>query len=408
MCSYVAFAGESQHVLQQTDLAPESMLYAIWPSFRNIPNHLPKSANITTGFMICYFIYFVVVLPFHWIPPHKVRWVFTIKSIITPIAGFAILGYLVHATGGNKIFTFGNELKGSALGWGFMNGVNAMIGNFATLGVNMNDFARYSKKPKSPLIQLIVIPVVFLMMMIFGVVGANGSKILYGELLWDPLEIVDHWTSKGGRAAAFFCAAAFFIANIAINISANSIAVAVDLSALAPRYINIRRGQYICAFIGAWALTPWNILVSADSLLTFMDGYSVWLAPISSVLICDYYFVHHRLVAVHELYRPHGVYAYEKWGTNWRSAVAFVVGFAPLLPGFANAVTSSISVSTGAIHLYDLGYFYGFIVPGVLYVGLSRIFPPKSQYSLDGRTIQEEVREKVSIEEHRHGQPHFV
>jgi NCS1 family nucleobase:cation symporter-1 len=83
-----------------------------------------------------------------------------------------------------------------------MDGIYAMVGNFATLGVNMlvfihskpqrnsnvdklvrNDFARYSKKPNSPYVQLIVIPVVFIVMMLFGIIGANGSKILYGELL---------------------------------------------------------------------------------------------------------------------------------------------------------------------------------------------------------------------------------
>lgn len=60
----------------------------------------------------------------------------------------------------------------------------------------MNDFARYSKKPNSPYVQLLVVPVVFIIMMLFGIIGANGSKIIYGELLWDPLEIVNNWTSR--------------------------------------------------------------------------------------------------------------------------------------------------------------------------------------------------------------------
>ena len=114
------------------------MIYAIWPRFRNIPNHLPESANITTGFMISYFIYWIVCLPFHYIPPHQVRWFFTIKSVITPIAGFSIIGWMIHATGGGKeIFSDGNTVHGSALGWQLMNGIYAMVGNFATLGVNM-------------------------------------------------------------------------------------------------------------------------------------------------------------------------------------------------------------------------------------------------------------------------------
>lgn len=176
--------------------------------------------------------------------------------------------------GGNAVFQYGNQSRGSSLGWAFMNGVNAMIGNFATLGtapassrldyklkfclgVNMNDFARYSRNPQSPYIQILVIPVVFTIMMLFGIIGANGSRLIYGEVLWDPLMIVDKWTSPGGRAVAFFCALAFLIASIGINISANSISVAVDLSTLFPRYLNLRRAQYVCAVIGAWAMTPW-------------------------------------------------------------------------------------------------------------------------------------------------------
>jgi NCS1 family nucleobase:cation symporter-1 len=112
-----------------------------------------------------------------------------------------------------------------------------------------------------------------------------------------------------------------------------------------------------------------------------MDGYSIWLAPISGILLSDYWIVHRQRVSVPEMYRPHGIYAYEKYGTNWRAAVAFVVSFVPLLPGFAKAVTSSIEVSDGASHLYSLAYLYGFIVSSLLYVGLSKMWPPKSQYT---------------------------
>jgi NCS1 family nucleobase:cation symporter-1 len=43
---------------------------------------------------------------------------------------------------------------------------------------------------------------------------------------------------------------------LGINISANSISAANDLTAFAPRYINIRRGQILAAIIGSWAFVP--------------------------------------------------------------------------------------------------------------------------------------------------------
>lgn len=259
----------------------------------------------------------------------------------------------------------------------------------------MNDFARYSRNRRSPYIQLVVIPAVFTIMMLFGIIGANGSRLIYGEVLWDPLMIVDNWTSPGGRAAAFLCALAFLIASIGVNISANSIAVAVDLSTLFPKYLNMRRAQYVCAVIGAWAMTPWNILASAETLINFMNGYSVWLAPISGVLLADYYVVHKQRINVPEMYRPHGIYSYERWGTNWRAAVAFVVGFAPLLPGFAKSVTQDVHVSEGAQHLYYLGYWYGFLVSAGLHVLLSKVWPPTSQWT--GKTIDDSLLADESV-----------
>jgi len=374
-----------------------SIIYTWSPSFRDIPNHLPASANIDTGFMICYFIYWVLVLPFHWIPAHQLHWLFTIKAVVSPIAGFAIVGWVVHSTGGgNQLFVYGNEYSGSELGWAFMSGVNAMIGNYATLGVNISDFARYSRNARSPYVQLIIIPVAFAVMMLFGIIGANGSRILYGKILWDPMLIVDNWSMEGnpgGRVAAFFIAVAFLLANIAINVSANSISVAVDLTTLFPRWLNLRRAQYVCAILGAWAMTPWNILASAESLLAFMDGYTVWLAPIAAILITDYWFLHKQRISIEDLYTPAGIYAYECWGTNWRSAVAFIIGFTPLLPGFAKAINEHIGgVSEGASHLQSLAYFYGFLSTSIVYYALSWMWPPRSEHT--GKTIQQELEER--------------
>lgn len=117
------------------------MIYAIWPRFRNVHNQLPESANITTQMMICYFIYFCFVLPFHWIPPRHIRWFFTVKSTLTPIAGFAIMGWLIKEANAinaaGSFFHQGSSVSGTKLTWLFMSGLNAMLGNYATLAVNM-------------------------------------------------------------------------------------------------------------------------------------------------------------------------------------------------------------------------------------------------------------------------------
>ncbi|KAK8211842.1 cytosine-purine permease, partial [Phyllosticta capitalensis] len=357
-----------------------TIIRAIWPRFANIKNQLPESANITTEMMICYFIYFVVILPFHWIHPRNLRWFFALKSLLCLPA---ILGMVIWActnTGGgtnNPVFNRGNTSTGRTLGWTFMSGMNAMMGNYGTLAVNINDFTRYAKKPQMTYVQLFIIPAVFVFMASMGMIIVGSANVLYGgELQWDPLKIMNNWSgSSQARAGAVFAAAALLFGQMGANIGANCISAANDLNAMFPKYINLRRGQYLIAFIGAWALTPWNILSSAEALLNFMDGYTIWLAPITGILLADFWLIHDQHYDVHDLYLPNGRYRYNRWGTNWRAAVAWCIGWVPLTPGLA-AATSSSSISAGAKHIYSLGYLYGILTSFVVYVTLSRVWKP--------------------------------
>ena len=111
-----------------------------------------------------------------------------------------------------------------------------------------------------------------------------GISLYDGEVLWDPLQLIDHWDN---RAAAFFASFSFVLATLGTNISANSLSAANDMTVLFPRYINIRRGQVICAILGGWALCPWEILASAQGFLSFMNGYTVFLGPFAAIMVAD-------------------------------------------------------------------------------------------------------------------------
>lgn len=94
---------------------------------------------------------------------------------------------------------------------------------------------------------------------LLGIFTAAASETAYGHIIWNPIEILNLWQasgSHGGRAAAAFGAIGLIIVTLGINISANSISAANDLMAFCPRYINIRRGQLLAAFIGSWAFVP--------------------------------------------------------------------------------------------------------------------------------------------------------
>jgi NCS1 family nucleobase:cation symporter-1 len=191
--------------------------------------------------------------------------------------------------------------------------------------------------------------------------------------------------SHGGRAAAAFGAIGLIIVTLGINISANSISAANDLMSFCPKYINIRRGQLLAALIGSWAFVPWKILASSSKFLAFLGGYTIFLGPMTSILMTDYYIVRRGNVSVPDMYNFHGMYRYSpRYASNWRAVVAFFIGCIPPLPGFVNNIVVSAngngvyettSVSLGGQHLFNIGYIYSFFAAGVFYWGFNQIFP---------------------------------
>lgn len=127
------------------------------------------------------------------------------------------------------------------------------------------DYYQYCSPLRSrQYVQLLIIPVAFTLCSFIGTMVTSAGVTLYGEVLWDPLTLINRWDN---RAAAFFASLAFMFATLGTNISANSLSAANDMTALFPRYINIRRGQVICAILAGWALCPWEILARSEHIL---------------------------------------------------------------------------------------------------------------------------------------------
>ncbi|KAI9750068.1 MAG: Altered inheritance of mitochondria protein 18 mitochondrial [Chaenotheca gracillima] len=352
------------------------MIGAIWPSFLTLPNHIPEDQGIATNTMISFFIFWLSHLPFLYMHPNNLRWLFMAKSIIVPIAFIAILIWAFRSTGGGDIFDQKATASGSAYSWAYLSSLTSVIGNYATLSVNQPDFSRYSRvSVKWQLLYVPMLPIIFTFISFIGIAASSAGEQKYGTLEWDPMALISNWEN---RACRFFAAFAFALAALGVNISANSLSAANDLMAMAPRYINIRRGQILCAVL-AWALVPWKILASAGSFLNFMSAYSIFLGPIAAIMVMDFWVIHGMKYDVLSLYRPDGVYRYGSTGVNWRAIVAFVVGVAPSLPGFINSINPSIQVGVG-VHPYQFGWLLGFAGTSLVYVSLSVAFRAKETY----------------------------
>ncbi|KAK4163219.1 putative uracil permease [Cladorrhinum sp. PSN259] len=358
------------------------MIRAIWKSWDRdtIPNTFSESSGTSTADYVSFFIFWLCSLPAIWFPVHKIRHLFTVKAYVVPAAGVAFLIWAVVRAGGvGPIVRQPSSKHGSELAWEFVKGVMSSIANFATLIVNDPDFSRFAGKPRDALwSQLFTIPLGFAVTSFIGIIVSSSSTVIYPgeEPIWDPLVLLEKFINDGGsgqRFGVFVIAAAFSLAQLGTNIAANSVSAGTDLTALLPRWINIRRGGYICAAVGL-AMCPYTLLTSSNQFTTYLSAYSVFLSSIAGVMISDYYFVRRGYMEVKELFdaRPTSPY-YFTWGINFRAYAAYIAGILINVVGFAGAVGNDVPI--GAQYLYNVNFFGGFLVAAFVYWGLSRLFP---------------------------------
>jgi hypothetical protein len=126
------------------------MIGAIWPSYLDLHNDIPASQGITTNGMVAFLIFWIFQFPFLCMHPNKLRWLFTIKSIVVPIAWIAILIWaFVAEKGGGGIFAQQKAtVSGSKYSWLFLANMTSVLGNYATLSVNQaSPRPRYNTQP---------------------------------------------------------------------------------------------------------------------------------------------------------------------------------------------------------------------------------------------------------------------
>ncbi|KAH8775320.1 ncs1 allantoate transporter [Diaporthe sp. PMI_573] len=347
------------------------MLESIWPSLREFPNNLALSSRIQSNKLIAYFVFWMFQFPLLLINPRKMKWLFLIKSVCAVVAAFVMLGWAVKTDGVGPIFSQRASVSGNVRSWAWVMSINLAVSGKTTLALNISDLTRYGNKPSVAYWQLLFIPIVYWSFSFIGIVIASAGQSIYGTLYWDPTSIIGLWTN---RAAAFFCALAFGLATLGTNISTNSIATSNDLAFLMPRWLNIRRGAILTAFIGGWATCPWKIQASAKSLTTFLSGYIIVLAPVVAIMICDYWLIRRRRLHVPMLYQNGGIYRHS-YGVNWRALITLLVAVPINLPGLIHAIDNSIDIGNYS-YFYRASWLTGTFISGGIYLVLCLLVPP--------------------------------
>jgi NCS1 family nucleobase:cation symporter-1 len=247
----------------------------------------------------------------------------------------------------------------------FVPSLTAMVGFWATLSLNMPDFTRFGRSQKEQVIgQTVALPTTMFLFAAMGVMITSASAILFGQPIWDPVQLVGHFSNPLVVGFAMF---SVVIATLAVNIAANVVSPANDFANALPKYISFKTGGLITGLVGI-AMQPWRLLADPKGyIFAWLVGYSGGLGSIAGVLIADYWFVRGKTLVLGDLYRTGGAYEYDS-GWNWRAVVATLAG----------CTFAWIGLVVPALRpLYDYAWFVGFGVAAVLHYVLMKALPPK-------------------------------
>lgn len=356
-------------------------LKCIFPSLDNIHNIMSPESQTTSAYVLCYVIYWILMLPTIWVPVHQLRHLFTVKAVVGPVVGFALMGWSIHRGGTGTVFSQPSELSGNELRWTMLRGIAVSFNNMFPLIINAPDFGSPARKPSVAIWpQLITLPTVFIVTSLIGIVLGSSAEAEFHEELWDVTSIMKAMLtndySHSTRAGLAIISAGLVYVQLLTNVAANSVAAGCDLTALFPRFFTIRRGGYFSALV-AIVICPWVFYTSSSSFLEYLGAFSVFLAAIAGPMLADYYVIrrgHYRIADLFSLDKS-GWYWYTL-GLNWRAFLGYAVGFAITAPGFAYLVNPSLDVPTGLVHVYDLAWITGTVSSALVYIACCYISPP--------------------------------
>lgn len=357
------------------------ILNSIFPTFLRMENTLPASAGITTpqliGFVLFICLYFPII---YFVPPHQVQKFLEVNLIISSATLLGIMGWAISANGGpGDLVSPAVAVPKSQVGFLMVQGITSVAGTYTGGSDRVSDWTRYARSRHAPtLAQLTALPVTVTLVALVGIIATSATGELLGSTQWNPMimlqEVQVTWYTPACRAGTFFAGVGLLFVTVFINYTQNCVSSGMDVAMLIPRYVSRRRGSIIFSILGVLA-NPWRFLTQAETFITVLSSFGVFMSPAAAILVVDFWLIRRCNWNIPDLYQPGGVYWF--WhGLNWRAYAAyFLLGMTWALPGFIQAVGGP-RVATGWYHLYQISFFFGYVVSGGLFYAFNILFPP--------------------------------
>ncbi|CAH0020624.1 unnamed protein product [Clonostachys rhizophaga] len=342
-------------------------LHAIFPSIAQIPDRMGPKSALTSAGMMCFFIYWLINCAFLLIPVPRMKGFIYAKVFVFFAATISMAAWTLSLSG-NATATLNQPgtTHSSEKSWAIAQFLFLGLASCGTFISNAADLQRYARKPNDVILgQVFGFPISNFLVGILGNLIAASSVRIFGEFVWNPLDTLDKLMAgdrytPANRAGCAFISLALFYSTIFSAIFENSIPAGNDIAGLLPKYIDIKRGFFICAVL-SYAICPWYLLSSAAVFITFLASYQIFLSAIAGIMICDYYLIQRGLLDVPSLYSLHkdGPYRFFH-GFNIRAFAVYLLAVAPNFYGFLNRL--GVAAPLGIQKFYYVAYPVGVLL----------------------------------------------
>jgi NCS1 family nucleobase:cation symporter-1 len=352
------------------------MIEVLWPGIAQLPRVLPVWVGLGTGEALCFLFFWAINV---WIVMRGMESIKLLETWGSPFllaVGAALLVWAYTRAGGWGPMLSSPAVTSaspSAVTSGFSSlfgaGLTSAVAFWGTMALSIPDFSRFARSQRDQVVgQAVGLPVTMALFAFIGAAVTNATLVIFGTRIADPIALL---ARVGGPFVVILSMLGLSIATLTTNIAANVVAPANDFSNIAPHRIRFKAGALITAAIGI-LMMPWRLYNDAAAyIFAWLSGYGALLGPIAGIMIVDYFVLRRRQLNLDDLYRRGGEYEYSR-GVNWVAMLALVLGIAPNLPGFLNAI-GAMKASPLAIAIYDWAWFVGLAVSAVVYYGGMRV-----------------------------------
>ncbi len=323
-----------------------AIINVIWPATSAYPSVLWIS------FLGFWALNMIVI----WCGLESIRFLQSFSAPFLLVMSLLLFGFMLHKAGGlGPLLDAPSRFPSKSAGIHFFFlALTGMVGNWATLSLNIPDFTRFAKSQESQIVgQGFGLPVAMTLYSFIGIACTSASVVVFGEPIWNPVMLLGRFHQP---FFAFLALISILIATLNVNIGANVVGPSNDFSNLAPRFISFRTGGLITGALGL-LMQPWKLMASHTNYIGWLVSYSGLLGPVAAIMVTDYFFIRGTQLDLQSLYHRDGAYGYAS-GFNLRAVIALLTG----------VFAAYIGLVFPVLHrLYDYAWFVGFFLAGGVY-----------------------------------------